>query len=332
MTEINVIHPDGKVEKKEIITAYKTADGTEINLYATDRKDDSQNRIVGISSKSVEENRHGKIIDMNKWKETKGIMVDDLRGKKDSFEYRIPQENTLVTEDCEREIALRDENYNGLVINFEEYKKNHIKAENQNINPFPTESIIEPIAEVQPSVAPVVEPIANTIPTPQETTIAPSIIKEAPVETNNNVFAFPNAQSNLSVETPSTPTLQENSNGLNVPPTNAFVQQPSETIVNQTVNNTLDTSNVTRYYTDTIHSLISQLKEVTEKSKDITMKYQEIMSKFESTMEEISGKTVNMLEEISLKNQMSIQNFDKSQAILSSQNTEEMTNDLTRAA
>lgn len=308
---VNYVHPDGKKEEKKVITAYKTSDGVEYIASDTKRADESGNKIVGVSYKPVNSDRYEKIVNMEDWKKAKGIMVDDLKDKKDTFEYMIPQEEILVTEDYDHEIALREANADKLVVNFQEYVKQHKTVEAApEINPFVTQEIVAPqVAETQQKVVNETTVAPEIEVTPVET---PQIISEPSIAvTGENITSFPNGVTQT-------------------------VVQPEQKITQ--VKTTPESSNVMQYYIDTINSLISEISEINAKYQDINAKCQEMNAKcqeignrVQNTLTEVGSKVINVLGEISERDQISIQRFDQSQAILTSQN-EEVTSDFSKVA
>lgn len=321
---VNYVHPDGNKEPKEVITAYKTANGVEYIASDTKRVDESGNKIVGVSYKPINADRYEKIVNMEDWKIAKGLMVDDLKDKKDTFEYMIPQEEVLVTEDYEREIALRDENAKKLIVNFQEYVAQHKKAEaTPEINPFATQEIVAPqVTETQQEVASVETPINN-----------------------NSILEFPNIQNNNQVETPQIVTgpniasvTEENRTSIQNEATQTIVQPEQKIMQAPQAKTTPESSNVMQYYIDTINSLIREISEINAKYQDINAKCQEMNAKcqeignrVQNTMTEMGSKVVSVLGEISERDRISIQRFDQSQALLASQN-EEVTRDLSKVA
>ena len=198
------VRPDGNVDEREVITAYKVAGGEEYFVVDTTRKDDVGNTIVGVSYKPVNEERFQKIVDMEEWKKAKGILVSDLHNEKDTFEHmEVPEEN-LVTEDYVHDLALRTENLANLTASYEEFLKKQQEKEQEKMasvpemNPFATEvaEVNQPeMAEVKeaPVVNTVIEDIPSVIPTPE--------VSQAPVM-DTQVIDFPGVQNTIIEEQP----------------------------------------------------------------------------------------------------------------------------------
>lgn len=239
---VNFVRPDGSKEAKKIITAYKVVNGVEYNVIDTEKFDENQNRIVGVSYKPEGEEKFQNIVDMEEWKKAKGILVDDLHDKKDTFEYRIPEEETLVTVDFMHNLALREENLNKLVANFEEYLKSRqtIVEETPEINPFATQEIVSPqVAEEPQAIIPEITPapIVDTI------TPAPEMVQSAPMETNIV------QEQNTIVDTPNVAPIVEE---------NKVVDFPQQQVVQN------NTSSVENAYIENINALIEQMKKITD--------------------------------------------------------------------
>lgn len=249
---VNFVRPDGSKEAKKIITAYKVANGVEYNVIDTEKFDENQNKIVGVSYKPEGEERFQNIVDMEEWKKAKGYLVDDLHDKKDVFEYRVPEEETLVTADFMHNLALREENLNKLVANFEEYLKSQQTTveETSEINPFATQEIVSPeVAEEPQAIIPEITPtpIVDTV------TPTPEMVQSAPMETN--IVEFPSAENtnlvqeqNTMVDTPSVAPIVEE---------NKVVEFPQQ----QEVQNN---SSVENAYIENINALIEQMKKITD--------------------------------------------------------------------
>lgn len=291
------VRPDGNVDEREVITAYKIASGSEYFVVDTTRKDDVGNTIVGVSYKPVNEERFQKIVDIEEWKKAKGILVSDLHNERDTFEYReVPEEN-LVTEDYVHDLALRTENLANLSANYEEFlKKKQEKAEEKTasapeINPFATEvaevnnSEITEIKEA-PVVSTVVEDIPSVIPTPEvsqtpvmDTQIVDfpgvqnTIIEEQPqvsiVDTPSispieNVITSAPSTDNLISEVPvNQPVIQESPvtmQGMDAP----VVEQPKEVVQNNEVQQEKTDSVVANSYIESINKEIENIKKSTE--------------------------------------------------------------------
>lgn len=249
---VNFVRPDGSKEAKKIITAYKAVGGVEYNVIDTEKFDENNNKIVGVSYKPANEERFQNIVDMEEWKKAKGLLVDDLHNKKDTFEYRIPQEETLVTEDFMHNLALREENLNKLVANFEEFLKSKetIVESTPEINPFATQEIVTPqIAQEPEAIIPEISPapIVDTI------VPAPETIQSAPIE-NNNILEFPSAEN--------TNFFQEQNTTLDTPSVAPIVEENKVAdIPKQEVQN--NASSVENAYIENLNTLIEQMKKIT---------------------------------------------------------------------
>ena len=293
---VNFVRPDGSKEAKKIITAYKVANGVEYNVIDTEKFDENQNKIVGVSYKPEGEERFQNIVDMEEWKKAKGYLVDDLHDKKDAFEYRVPEEETLVTADFMHNLALREENLNKLVANYEEYLKSRQTTveETPEINPFATQEIVSPqVAEEPQAIIPEITPapIVDTI------TPAPEMVQSAPME--NNMLEFPSAENtnlvqeqNTIVDTPSVaPIVEEN------------IPQPQEVQNNA--------SSVENAYIENINALIEQMRKITDEFikqmehmknvsieefkqiKDLRQLAEDTVKKAESVMENANNNNYN---------------------------------------
>lgn len=245
--------PDGRSEEKKVITAYKVANGVEYGVFDTERFDENNNKIVGVSYKPAGEERFQNIVDMEEWKKAKGILVDDLHDKKEAFEYKTLGEEALVTEDFMHNLALREENLSKLVANYEEHLKSMQTSveEAPAINPFETQEVVAP--EVAEEPQPIIPPIT---PAPIVDTVAPTpeMVQTAPVETN--IVEFPSVENtnlvqeqNTIVDTPSIAPIIEENNVVDFP------QQ-------QEVKN--NASSVENAYIENINALIDQMKKITD--------------------------------------------------------------------
>lgn len=297
---VNFVRPDGSKEAKKIITAYKVANGVEYNVIDTEKFDENQNKIVGVSYKPEGEERFQNIVDMEEWKKAKGYLVDDLHDKKDVFEYRVPEEETLVTADFMHNLALREENLNKLVANFEEYLKSQqtIVEETPEINPFVAQEIVSPEVAEEPQAI-----IPEITPAPIEDTItpAPEMVQSAPMETN--IVEFPSAENtnfvqeqNTIVDTPSAAPIVEENKVIDFP------QQ-------QEVQN--NASSVENAYIENINALIEQMKKITDEFikqmehmknvsieefkqiKDLRQLAEDTVKRAESVMAESNNNTYN---------------------------------------
>lgn len=254
---VNFVLPDGKIVTNKVITAYKVAGGEEYNIIDTEKFDENNNKIVGVSYKPNGEERFQNIVDMEEWKKAKGLLVDDLHDKKDTFEYRIPQEETLVTEDFMHNLALREENLNKLVANFEEYLKSKETTVEKapEINPFAAQEIVSPqVAEEPQPIIPEISPapIVDIAPEAPSIAPAPEMVQSAPIE--NNIVEFPSVENtgfvqeqNTIADTPSVAPIVEENNVVNMP--------------QQEVQN--DASSVESAYIENINALIEQMKTIT---------------------------------------------------------------------
>lgn len=257
---VNFVRPDGSKEAKKIITAYKVVGGVEYNVIDTEKYDENNNKIVGVSYKPANEERFQNIVDMEEWKKAKGLLVDDLHDKKDTFEYRIPQEETLVTEDFMHNLALREENLNKLVANFEEFLKSKetIVESTPEINPFATQEIVTPqIAQEPEAIIPEISPapIVDTI-VPETPSIIPTpeMVQSASIE-NNNILEFPSAEN--------TNLVQEQNTTLDTPSVSPIVEENKVVdIPKQEVQN--NASSVENAYIENINTLIEQMKKITD--------------------------------------------------------------------
>lgn len=249
---VNFVRPDGSKEAKKIITAYKVANGVEYNVIDTEKFDENQNKIVGVSYKPEGEERFQNIVDMEEWKKAKGYLVDDLHDKKDAFEYRVPEEETLVTADFMHNLALREENLNKLVANFEEYLKSQQTTveETPKINPFATQEVVSPqVAEEPQAIIPEITPapIVDTIVPTQE------MLQSAPIE--NNMFEFSSAENTNLIQEQN--TIVDTPNVAPIVEENKVVEFPQQQEVQSN-------SSVENAYIENINALIEQMKKVTD--------------------------------------------------------------------
>lgn len=297
MASTMIKFPDGRTETKKVTTAYKVAGGVEYFVVDTNGID-NENKVFGVSFKPANEERFQKIVDMEEWKKAKGILVDDLHDKKDTFEHILLPEEILVTEDYTHNIALRDENYQKIEANYEEFlqQQNVVKAEPE-INPFVTQEIVSPQIEEKE------ETIAEMPQVPIVDAIAPAPISVIPEETEsvNNITEFPNIQNTNIVE--EQPVLDtSNVVSMDIPTSE---EKQSGSVVSES-------------YVSIANQLIEQVREVT--------------NKYIQNMEEMKDEIGRQLEEAYKINELSKQTFDKSQQILTAQNEESLTKDLTKAA
>lgn len=291
--------PSGSEINTEIVTAYHTANGVDYIVSKTGRSDDNNHEIVGVSYKPMEEDRYQKIVNIEAWKEAKGLLVNDINDQKENFQYMIPEAETLVTEDYIHELALRGENKEKLEANYKEFLQTQQmkKEENQNIVPFPSQETIIPTASVQ-----------ETVPT----------IQPAPIhEIQNSIEAQPTPVVNA-------PIIEDNMSFASMP--SSEVKEVSTINPQESVQNTSDNSSVVKYYGDAINALNAQLK-------DVTNKYKGILDNYENTIKEIGEKTISMLKDGNVYKKYTEENFEKSQQILAAQNTEnDVERDLTKVA
>lgn len=250
---VNFVRPDGSKEAKKIITAYKVANGVEYNVIDTEKFDENKNKIVGVSYKPEGEERFQNIVDMEEWKKAKGFLVDDLHDKKDAFEYRVPEEETLVTADFMHNLALREENLNKLVVNFEEYLKSQqtIVKETPEINPFVAQEIVSPqVAEEPQAIIPEITPA----PIIDIVTPAPEMVQSAPME--NNMLEFPSAENTNLVQEQN--TIVDTPNVAPIVEENKVAEFPQQQEVQNNV------SSVENAYIENINALIEQMKKITD--------------------------------------------------------------------
>lgn len=285
------VRPDGTVDERDVITAYKVASGLEYFVVDTTRKDEVGNTIVGVSYKPVNEERFQKIVDMEEWKKAKGLLVKDLHNEKDGFEHMEAQEENLVTEDYVHDLALRAENLANLTASYEEFLKKKQEKEQENtvgapeINPFATPEV----AEVKPEIAEapvtntIVEDIPSIVPTPE--------VAQAPVM-DTQIVDFPGVQNNIIEEQPQAsipsiapveevitsapstdnviseapavePVIQESPvtmQGMDIP----IAEERKEVGQNDTVKTELTDSAVANSYIESINKEIENIKKSTE--------------------------------------------------------------------
>ena len=316
--------PDERVNEVKIITALHEANGTDYMIFDSN-KIDNNNKVVGVSYKTSGEERFHNIIDMEAWKKAKALMVANIKGEKEGYDYLALNNEILVTEDYKRDLALREDNLKNLEKNYEMFLNSMNNTQNEitrtpgEIISFPNQSntgimpdqvISNPENTPLPSVNPIVEPViafqpeAKEMPTTTEVqqpiiepVVATPVINEAPV--TNNIFA---------------PVSESVNNNV--------------TIENQTSSN----SSVAKYYENTMNSFNNELKSITDEYKNITDKYKELTDKIQTTAVEISGKMINLFKEIDMTKDFYNQNVEKSQQILASQNNDNFARDLTKAA
>lgn len=313
-TNVNVKFPDGRTKTTELITAYKAPNGVEYRIFNTGTFNEDHYKIAGVSFKPVGEERFQKPLKKEEWDESKRKMVDDIHGRTDSFGYIVSQEEILVTEDYAQGIALRDENYYKLKENYEKYLKTQqttVEAAPE-INPFVAQEPVSPqvTEEPQPIISEISPaPIVDTI-TAEAPSIAqnPEMVQSAPIE--NNVVEFPNVENTNLVQKQNTavdtPVVEEN---------------------NEKTDNSQNSSISVQYYEEKMNALIQQLDDTIKNFNDVS----QIIEKMRNAMVEIGGASINILKEVDARDNMSVENFNKSQQILAEQN-EDMARDLTKVA
>ncbi len=309
--------PDGRTEEKKLITAYKEVGGVEYEVFDTESFDENQNKIVGVSYKPVNEERFQKIVDIEEWKKAKGILVNDLHDQKESFEYMTPQEETLVTEDFMHNLALRKENLDKLIANYEEYVKSKQTTveEIQEINPFATQEIVEPqvaevaqetISEVQP--APIVEEVI-----PETPSVAPTPeVQTAPIE--ENIVEAPIFQN---VE--NTNMAQESSTIVDEPNVSSVVEDNNVVDFQPQIENN-NPSSVENTYIENINTLIDQMKKITDE--------------YIKQMEHMKNVSIEEFKQIKELRQLAESTVQKAESVMASanNNVEEQQKVLTKVA
>lgn len=255
MISATVQYPDGRKDKKNVITAYKVVNGADYIAFDTGSLDNG-NKVVGVSYKPAGEERFQKIVDTEEWKKAKSILVDDLHDKKDAFVYAFPEGEQLVTEDFMHNLALRTENLDKLVANYEEFLKSKQVEETAEIKPLASQEIpaatiaefpqtIQEFSTITPNpiVEPIIKDIPSAIPTPeiiQNPSVAFSGIEKPSIveETQNQI-----------VNTPVIEPTPENNNLVNLP--------------EQEVQNN-NSSSVENAYIENIDTLIKQMKKISD--------------------------------------------------------------------
>lgn len=250
--------PDGRTEVKNIKTAYHEVNGTDYIVFETGKMDNG-NEVVGVSYKVNGEERYQKIVDIEEWKKAKGILVKDLHDQQENFEYTILKEETLVTEDYAKDLALRAENLTKLTANYEEFlKSKQVSQPEATIDPFSTNEMVSPIiSEVNEEIAPAV----SIAPMPEMTKVEENIVSAPIMETP--IMDSPSIQEVSKVTEPMpSPILdtQIPNENISIFPTVSSVEQANN---NENSNTTLSSSAVENSYIENMNALIEQMKKLT---------------------------------------------------------------------
>lgn len=109
--------PDGRTETRNVITSFEK-NGKNFIVFGTDKVDNGH-KVVGVSS--LEDGMYQNIIDIEKWKEAKGYLVDILHDRMTNDDYRIVPEEVSVTVDPYHPLGLRDENLDKIMDSYETF-------------------------------------------------------------------------------------------------------------------------------------------------------------------------------------------------------------------
>lgn len=155
--------PDGRTETRNIITSFEK-NGKSFIVFGTDKVDNGH-KVVGVSS--LEDGMYQNIIDIEKWKEAKGYLVDILHDRMTHDDYRLVPEEVSVTVDPYHPLGLRDENLDKIMVSYETFvaAKNVVPVEN-NLETISMNE--EVIPENQPEVTQVIEEPVQMEQVPEE--------------------------------------------------------------------------------------------------------------------------------------------------------------------
>lgn len=149
---IEINFPSGQ-KSAQLITAYQRTgtDGAAVVAINTEKVDNG-NTVVGVSCKKAGENTFQNIIDMEEWKKAKKDLVTLLKGKEqeEGLTYLNIDAPIQMTEDGQHEIALRKDNLETLMGNYEKafHQVSEIQ-EVQNVSVVPESAQIS----VNPEIA-----------------------------------------------------------------------------------------------------------------------------------------------------------------------------------
>lgn len=247
MASATIKFPDGRTESKNIITAFEKND-TNVITFDTDKVDNGH-KVVGVSY-SVD-GMYQNVVDMEKWKEVKGYLVEGLHDRITNEEYRVVSPEILVTEDPYRELALRDENYDNLVANYNKFlatknvEQTSAQVEESVVEDIPTMGVseeapsMESIVLQQPQELEEQKVINNDV-FPSMDVSAPDLnmgqVSESEnlyqditkpsdvVQTQEEIIPDMTTQINPTIE--NVVLVQEDSNSINFPEVSSQIQEP----------------------------------------------------------------------------------------------------------
>lgn len=169
----NIKFPDGRTESKNVITCFEK-NGVSVLVFETDKVDNGH-KVVGISYQV--DGMYQNVIDINKWKEIKGFLVEILHDQMTNENYRVVPDEVLVTEDYIHPLGLRDENLEKIISSYEAFKSTREVASSvqESLDSTISEVSNEPVApaplvaEATPIVesAPVMEALVEEVKSPE---------------------------------------------------------------------------------------------------------------------------------------------------------------------
>lgn len=184
--------PDGRTETRNIITSFEK-NGKNFTVFETD-KIDNGHKVVGVSS--LEDGMYQNIIDIEKWKEAKGYLVDILHDRMTHDDYRLVPEEVSVTVDPYHPLGLRDENLDKIIVSYEAFVaaktaapvENTIVEEPIQMEQAPEEKVGE-VQNIEPEMA-ISQPVVSDdtvsimdVPVEEQPVVPEApVINEAPQE------------------------------------------------------------------------------------------------------------------------------------------------------
>ncbi len=220
MASAVVKFPDGRQENWDVLTYFqKTGTDDNIVVFKTDKVDNGH-KVVGVSR--LKDGLYGNIIDMEEWKRAKENLVAGLHGELTDDDYKVVNQELLVTEDPYRPLALRDENLASLQVYYEQFLARQKEKEATNA----------------PQSAPIVEQPVQINETPE---LPEANIPNEPVIDSNNV-QIPQNDSMPSVVDANQPINNMPQNSVEVPNNN--LNNSAEVVVPQMVTPEVQTAPV----------------------------------------------------------------------------------------
>ena len=139
-TAVKVEFPDGRTEDWGVITHFqKTGTNDDIIVFETNRVD-NRYKVAGVSR--LKDGLYGNIIDAEEWKRAKEGLVASLHGQLSDNDYKITEEVVKVTADPYHPLALKDENLDQIMVNYEQFLARQKPAE---VAPSP--QVVPPVPE-----------------------------------------------------------------------------------------------------------------------------------------------------------------------------------------